>query len=292
MTGWLITNAFVDAPLFTEHFEMLAEAAAKENITLIRKTNAELLLNGASGTTPPKTALPDFVLFWDKDIKVAKMLEQKGLRLFNSAAAIEICDDKSLTYLALRGSVNMPETYIAPKTYEHVGYGDYSFLEPVVKRLCFPLVVKGCFGSFGAQVSLAENFDQLREQTAEFGIKPLIYQRYIKTSHGRDMRIYVVGGKIVAAMLRRSQDGDFRSNVTNGGIAEVVTPPREYAEMAITACEKLSLDFGGVDILFGEGDEPLLCEVNSNAHFKALSKCTGADIAGEIMNHIKRNVTA
>lgn len=284
MTGWLITNAFVDVPLFTEHFEMLISAAAKENITLIRKTNAELLLNGAA--EPPQT---DFALFWDKDIKLAKMLERQGLRLFNTPAAIEICDDKSLTYIALRGSINMPETYIAPKTYELVGYGDYGFLKPIAERLGFPMVVKGCFGSFGAQVYLAENFERLKELTSQFITKPLLYQKYVKSSHGRDMRVYVVGGKVVASMVRRAVDGDFRSNVTNGGVAEAVTPPREYAEMAVNACEKLGLDFGGVDILFGEGDEPLLCEVNSNAHFKALSKCTGADIAGEIMKWVAQS---
>lgn len=281
MTGWLITNAFVNVPLFDEHFEMLISAAAKENITLIRKTNAELLLNGA--VVPPQT---DVVLFWDKDIKLAKMLECQGLRLFNSATAIEICDDKSLTYIALHGKINMPETYLAPKTYELVGYGDYSFLKPIAERLGFPMVVKGCFGSFGAQVYLAENFERFKELTSQFITKPLLYQKYIKSSHGRDMRIYVVGGKVVASMVRRAQDGDFRSNVTNGGVAEAVTPPREYSEMAVNACKKLGLDFGGVDILFGENDEPLLCEVNSNAHFKALSKCTGADIAGEIMKWV------
>jgi len=283
MIGWLITNAFVDVPLFDEHFDMLTAAASEQKITLIHKTNAELLLGVPT--------VPDFALFWDKDMKLAKMLEQIGLKLFNSVSAIEVCDDKSLTYLKLLDTVKMPETYIAPKTYELVGYGNYSFLDPIAGRLGLPLVIKGCFGSFGMQVYLAENISQMREIVKRMGIKPMIFQKYIKSSHGRDMRVYVVGGKIKAAMIRRSLDGDFRSNVTNGGTADPVMPSPAYAEMAITACERLELDFGGVDILFGENDEPVLCEVNSNAHFKALCECTGTDIAGEIITHIRYVLT-
>ncbi|MCL1819722.1 MAG: RimK family alpha-L-glutamate ligase [Oscillospiraceae bacterium] len=278
MTGWLITNAFVDAPLFGEHFDMLIAAAKKRGIALTRKTNAELLLGCDN--------LPDFALFWDKDIRLANMLERQGLRLFNTAHAIEICDDKALTHLALKGTVKMPETYIAPKTYEQVGYGDYGYLEPIAERLGFPMVIKGCFGSFGAQVFLAKSRREMRDIAGLMGVKPFLFQEYIKSSHGRDMRIYVVGGKVAAAMIRRSLDGDFRSNVTNGGSAESTEPPCEYTEMALAACEKLRLDFGGVDILFGTDGEPVLCEVNSNAHFKALSKCAGVDIAGKIIDYI------
>ncbi|MCL2080538.1 MAG: RimK family alpha-L-glutamate ligase [Oscillospiraceae bacterium] len=280
MTGWLITNAFVDAPLFDGHFDMLTAAAAKQGVELIRKTNAGLLL-GCSG------ARPDFALFWDKDIRLAEMLERQGIRLFNPARAIELCDDKSLTYLSLLGKIKMPETLLAPKTYELVGYGDYGFLEPIAERLGFPLVIKGCFGSFGLQVFLAENLPQMRETAGLMGIKPYLFQEYIESSHGRDMRVYIVGGKVAAAMTRRSQDGGFRSNVTNGGTAETVTPPPGYAETAVAACKILGLDFGGVDILFGRHGEPVLCEVNSNAHFKALSQCSGADIAGDIIKHIR-----
>jgi RimK family alpha-L-glutamate ligase len=277
--GWLITNAFVDVPLFEEHFDMLTAAASEQSIKLIRKTNVELLLD--------VRVLPDFALFWDKDIKLAKLLKQKGLRLFNTASAIEACDDKSLTYIKLLGDLKMPETYIAPKTYELVGYGAYSFLDPIADKLGFPLVIKGCFGSFGMQIYLVENPSQMRETVKRMGLKPMIFQKYIKSSHGRDMRVYVVGGKIAAAMTRKSPDGDFRSNVTNGGAAESVIPPPAYAEMALTACKKLELDFGGVDILFGENNEPILCEVNSNAHFKALCECSGVNIAREIITHIR-----
>jgi RimK family alpha-L-glutamate ligase len=283
MNGWLITNEFVDVPLFDEHFDMLVAAAARQNIKLIRKTNAELLLG------VPK--MPDFALFWDKDIRLAKILELKGLRLFNTAKAIEICDDKSLTYLELIDAVKMPETYMAPKTYDLVGYGGYSFIEPIAEKLGFPLVVKGCFGSFGMHVFLAENISQMRDIAKKMGIKPFLFQKYIESSHGRDMRVYVVGGKVAASMIRQSSDGDFRSNVTNGGTAESVTPPPAYAKMAIKACKRLGLDFGGVDILFGENDEPVLCEVNSNAHFRALCECTGTDIAGEIIKLIGKSQT-
>ena len=86
-------------------------------------------------------------------------------------------------------------------------------------------------------------------------------------------------------MLRRSTDGDFRSNLTLGGTMESYTPTEEEAALAIRATEVLGLEFAGVDILFGK-DGPILCEVNSNAHFKTTLECTGVNMALEIMRHI------
>ncbi len=91
----------------------------------------------------------------------------------------------------------------------------------------------------------------------------------------------------MAAMLRENRN-DFRANITNGGTATdytaAVTPAQ--AEMAVEACRALGLDFAGVDILFGPGEEPVLCEVNSNAHFKNLYDCTGVNAAEAILEYI------
>ena len=86
-------------------------------------------------------------------------------------------------------------------------------------------------------------------------------------------------------MLRQSTDGDFRSNLTRGGSMAPYSPTRAEAELAVAATELLGLDFAGVDVLFGR-DGPLLCEVNSNAHFKTTLECTGVNMAVEIMRHI------
>lgn len=289
MLGWLIVNHFIKSPKYSEIFLCLEEAASSQGINLIRKTNVQVMsvLTERQGEIIIKEK-PDFILFWDKDIRLAKYLETKGFRLFNSAEAIEKCDDKSLTHITLNGyGIKMPKTIIAPKTFENLGYSDYAFLHTAAEEIGFPMIIKECFGSFGQQVYLAENFDELLAKVKCIGIKPMLFQYFIASSRGRDIRINVVGGKPVASMYRYAVDGDFRANVSNGAHMEKYTPNSAQIELATQACEMLKLDFAGVDILIGENEEPILCEVNSNAHFKNIYKCSGINVADYILKHIK-----
>jgi RimK family alpha-L-glutamate ligase len=116
----------------------------------------------------------------------------------------------------------------------------------------------------------------------------MLIQEYIATSKGRDIRLNVVGGKVVACMYRYAVDDDFRANITNGAKMKNYEPTNEQIEMALSACELLGLDFGGVDILFGDNETPILCEVNSNAHFKNIFDCTGINVADHIVEHIMK----
>ena len=124
----------------------------------------------------------------------------------------------------------------------------------------------------------------------DLGDRPYLIQQYIQTSQGRDVRVEVVGGRVIAAMLR-TNPSDYRSNITNGGTAQPYTVNMQQAQLAIDACRALGLDFGGVDILFGPNEMPILCEVNSNAHFKNLYDCTGVNAAEDIMEYIQKVMT-
>lgn len=228
-----------------------------------------------------------FAVFLDKDRHIAMSLEQSGLKLFNSARAIELCDDKFLTYLALTGSgIDMPLTISAPLCYAEEGGGE--FVERVAAELGFPLVIKECYGSMGQQVYMAEDKEQLYRYNGELKKIPHIYQKYIAASHGRDMRVIVIGGKTAAAMIRRSESG-FRSNVEMGGRGEACQPPKSFIEMAEKCARVLGLDYCGVDILF-DGERPLLCEVNSNAYFKKISEVAQTDIAALYARHIAESL--
>lgn len=114
-------------------------------------------------------------------------------------------------------------------------------------------------------------------------------QEYIESSKGQDVRIHVVGNEIVTAMKRVNKN-DFRANITNGGSMEKYQPTKEQCEMALKVCEKLGLDFAGVDIMFGKNGEPVLCEVNSNAHFKNIYDCTGVNVAEKIIDYILKKI--
>ena len=285
-TGWLVVNHFLQTGKFTDLYERLQRAAERVGLSLSLKTGCDLLMEISSGFLLNIGEEPDFVLFWDKDIRLAKMLERLGLRLFNQASAIEICDDKSLTHLELSGVVSMPKTVCAPMTYPGVGYNDLSFVEKAGKVLGYPMIIKECFGSFGAQVYLVHTLEEAEEKVKSLAGVPFLFQEMIGESYGRDVRLQVVGDRVIAAMLRYSETGDFRAGITSGGSMKPYEPTERQKELAVLVCKWLGLDFAGVDFLFGENEEPILCEVNSNAHFKNLYDCTGVDAAAEIMQYI------
>lgn len=284
MTGILVINEFLNLNKFNEIHDWLLKAASKYNIDLQLKTNSELLID-ISGIR--RDRITDFILFWDKDVKLASYLEQLGYPVYNSSKAIEICDDKSLTHLTLMNhNISMPRTIIAPKTFENIGYTNYRFLTEVAEIIGFPIVVKECFGSFGQQVSLVKDFPQLLERVQLIGTKPMLFQEFIKSSIGRDIRLQVVGKQVIASMQRFSENGDFRANLTIGGGMQPYLPNKQQIDLALRCCDIVGLDFAGVDLLFGENDEPIVCEINSNAHFKNIYDCTGVDAAEAIMEHI------
>ena len=288
MQGWLIVNGFIHTQKFEELFDWLQRAAKEKGLLLERKTNTELLPQMAMGTGKKLwdiCAKPDFAIFWDKDVRLARLLEKQGLRLFNSADAIDICDDKARTFLELLDAgVAMPRTIIAPKTFCAEGYPEWDFLDQVEAQLGYPMVVKECYGSFGQQVHLVKDMDGLRRRMAQIKNRPCLFQQFIRSSSGHDIRIQMVGREPVAAMYRYHEN-DFRANITGGGSMKAYTPSEEQVRMARTVMDILGLDFAGVDILFGEGGQPVLCEVNSNAHFINIFQCTGVNAAEKIIGY-------
>jgi RimK family alpha-L-glutamate ligase len=283
LSGWLVTNAFMRTKKFTELQEMFEAAAKKAGIRLKSFSNAELL----AGMKLRRK--PDFVLFWDKDVLLASYLESLGIPVFNSAKSIALCDDKGKTFLALKDSgLPLPKTVLAPFTFDTVGYTDLSFVDRVTARLGLPLVIKENYGSFGMQVYLANTREEIVERLKEISPKPCLFQEFLSERAGNDIRVQVVGNKVVCSMARHS-DTDFRANVTIGGKMKAYEPTAEEKRMALKACKALGLSFGGVDIIYGK-EGPVICEVNSNAHFKNILECTGVNVAEAIMEHIGKSV--
>lgn len=242
--------------------------------------------------------MPDFVIFWDKDVKLAKAFEILNIPVYNSSEAIRLCDDKADTYLAImqyniahpENQIRQPLSFIPPFKYFKDDKLAKSWIDNVIESLGFPCIIKECQGSYGAQVYLINNRFELESKIIEIGEKPYIIQEYISSSKGHDIRLQVVGDKVVASMYRYNDD-DFRANVSNGGNTTPYTPNEAQIRMALDASKALMLDFAGVDILFGPNNEPILCEVNSNAQFVGMFACTGINVADYILKYVidKRN---
>ncbi len=226
----------------------------------------------------------DFCVYLDKDKYVPRILEKHGIRLFNSASAVELCDDKMTTHIALSNSgIAMPDTMPGLLCYDARSPLDKAALTKVERTLGFPIIAKLSFGSLGAGVFKADDRDELSAVAEKLKTYPHLFQRYIASSHGKDMRVIVIGGKVIGGIIRRS-DGDFRSNIGLGGHAEKIDVPRDIADTAVKAANILGLDYCGIDFLLG--DKPLLCEVNSNAYFDAFENATGINVAGAYAKHM------
>lgn len=288
--GYIIINGFLREEKFFSLYSALKQSADRAGLQLELKTNIELMCDIASGKTVANEALPPFAIFWDKDVRLAKTLEAAGMKLFNSASAIELCDDKSLTHIALMNRVPQPKTVLIPLTFPRVGYTDCAFLEKIADYLGFPFVIKQCFGSFGAGVYLAGNMDEAKAALMKTAGGAAIAQQYIASSFARDIRAYVVGDKVAAAMLRHNESGDFRANVAQGGKADAYTLSEAQAALAVKTAQLLGCTFAGVDLLFGENGEMTVCEVNSNAHFAGISAATGVNIADKIMEAVAQRI--
>ena len=284
LKGWLIVNSFVKWDKFSEIYELLLNAGKNVGIELEMKSSTDIFCSIQSEFE--SLDLPDFGIFWDKDILLARRLENKGLRLFNSSQAVETCDDKGQTAIVLQeNGIRMPKTFLSPKAYPAFGCTDLEFLRRAEDELGYPMIIKENRGSFGQQVHLVKNAYEAERLIASFKEHPFIMQEYIEESSGRDVRVNVVGGKVVASMYRYN-DNDFRSNITNGGSMKKYETSTEQEELAVKACEAIGLDFAGVDVLFGK-DGPVICEVNSNPHFKTTLECTGINMAEHIIEYIK-----
>ena len=287
--GYIIINGFLREKFFSL-YSALKQSADKAGLQLELKTNIELMCDIASGKTVANEALPPFAIFWDKDVRLAKTLEAAGMKLFNSAGAIELCDDKSLMHIALMNRVPQPKTVLIPLTFPCVGYTDCTFLEKIAAYLGFPFVIKQCFGSFGAGVYLAGNMEEAKAALMKTAGGAAIAQQYIASSFARDIRAYIVGDKVAAAMLRHNESGDFRANVAQGGKADAYTLSEAQAALAVKTAQLLGCTFAGVDLLFGENGEMTVCEVNSNAHFAGISAATGVNIADKIIEAVAQRI--
>ncbi|SET69961.1 SSU ribosomal protein S6P modification protein [Oceanobacillus limi] len=295
-TGWIIYNGNLPGNKFFDFAQMLQEAATRKNSHTKIYKNTELLALLDSDQlqilNQLPNALPDYVLFTDKDLYLAKQFELLGVPVFNSARAIEISDDKIATYQRLAYSqLPIPKTIIAPKIFiRNTNYPSFPDLETVINTLGIPMIVKEAFGSFGEQVYLIRTLEELRNKIDELQGKPFMFQEFIKSSFGKDIRIQVVGNQVVAAMKRQAID-DFRANVTAGGTMEAYEPSEPEKKLAIQATKSIQADFAGVDLLFGPNEQPLVCEINSNAHIRNLLECTGINTADYIIDYTLEQIS-
>ena len=215
---------------------------------------------------------------------LARQFESMGIYTTNSSSAISQSRDKLFSLqLMLKGGIDIPTTGFANSPI------DTNDLIEMVGGA--PLIVKLLEGSQGRGVVLAET-----KKAAESVINAfkslranLLVQEFIKEADGKDLRCFVIDGKVVASIERTAAPGEFRANIHQGGTASVVKITREERTLAIKAAKILGLQVAGVDIIRSKSG-PLLLEVNSSPGLEGIESATGKDIAGMIISSIEKKL--
>jgi len=295
MLGWILYkhSDFLIKPE-TYEIQKLVEEGKKVDIEIIvlQPEQIEIILNRDDRKSifvnDVQTPLPNFIIprmgagTTYFALALIRHLEKLGVYSFNSANSIDIVKDKLYQFQVLAESgMPIPKTMLAKFPLD---------LDVVGKHIGYPVVVKTLSGSQGSGVFLCETQQSLDEllQMVE-NTNPnvnLIFQEFIKSSYGRDLRVVTVGGRVVGAMLRTANDGNFKANYSRGGTTTKFEITTEIEWFVLEIARKLDLDIAGVDLLFDENGFKI-CEVNSSPGFEGLEKACNKNIANEIIQFVK-----
>jgi ribosomal protein S6--L-glutamate ligase len=214
---------------------------------------------------------------------VVRQFEVMNVFTTNESQAISRSRDKlrSLQILARQG-IGLPVTGFAHSTQDIDG-----LIELVGGA---PLVIKLLEGTQGIGVVLAETYQAAKSVIEAFrGLDAnILVQEYIKEAGGADLRCFVVGDKVIAAMKRQGAEGDFRSNLHRGGSATKIRLTPEERSTAVRAAKAMGLRVAGVDLL-RSNHGPVVMEVNSSPGLEGIEKATGLDVADKIIEYVEKN---
>lgn len=295
MRGWIIykpSSGLVKQE--TYEVERFLDAAKAENIdlsvfspdqfdlTVTRDDEKSILIDGK----PVK--LPDFVLprmganTTYFALAIIRHLERLGVYCVNSANAIETVKDKLFAQQILaEQNLPTPDTMLVKFPVN---------VDLIEKQIGFPAVVKTLSGTQGSGVFLSKSkgeFDDLMQLIEATSPRAnIIIQKFVKSSHGRDLRVFTIGGRAVACVERNSGGENFKANMSLGakGINYPITPEIEW--LASQTANVLGLDVAGIDLLFDD-EHFKICEANSSPGFEGLESAVDIDVAKEILHFVR-----
>lgn len=269
----------------------LAEAAAARDAQIIAINPYEVqpafelnrpFLYGAQNASGLQAVLPR----QGAEIKTACLpliahFEQMGVRVINGLASIQMARNKFFMLQALtHAGLPVPNTVFATSMDGCRQAREYFAPHPAV--------LKPINGRQGTGLHcLAANEDLPQDIPAQFASgRGVLVQAYIPPRQRRDFRVLVVGGQVAGAIMLKPPEGDFRTNAHIGGQAQATALDAAMADQAVRAAGAMGLEIAGVDLIFPDGGEPMVIEVNSAPGFRALEAATEKDIAGTMVDYV------
>lgn len=222
----------------------------------------------------------------DVEISTVKQLQLMGVPVVNHYLPIVRAKNKVRTLQILQHEgIPIPKTAVVHNV---------EYIDEAAKRVGkFPLILKIPNGSLGVGVSIIESARSMRSMidliSANFEGNLIIVQEYVKEAKGKDIRVFIVGGKIIAAMERRAKRGEFRANFRQGGSVAVTDLTEEERFIALKSAKAIGLHVAGVDII-RTADGPKILEVNSNPGLEGITQATGINVAEHIVKFAEKLV--
>ena len=209
-------------------------------------------------------------------------IEDRGVPVVNSPRAIERCVDKFYTTALLQeAGLPTPETVVCERADEAMA---------AVKAMG-DAIIKPIFGSLGqGMVRVSDPDMALRVVLSLDQMRTVFYVQRAIDHGGRDIRVFVVGGRVLGAIERRAREGEWRTNVAIGGLATPFDLPPVWEQLALRAAAAVRADYAGVDLLPSSDGDVFVLEVNGIPGWEGLQKATGLDVAAAIVEHTERRV--
>jgi RimK family alpha-L-glutamate ligase len=220
-------------------------------------------------------------------------IEDHGVPVVNSARAIERSVDKFYTDACLReAGLPTPETCVCARLDDAIA-AIRTMLATGSGEVGPGVIIKPIFGSMGHGIVRVADADvALRVLQSLDQIRAVFYLQRAVDTGGRDIRAFVVGGRVLGAIERRAQSGDWRANVSRGGSAKPFELPAAWAALAVRAAAAVRADYAGVDLLPSVDGAVFVLEVNGIPGWQGLQRATGLDVAGAIVDHLDERVRA
>ena len=283
--------SYYEASRFLEGAEAMGitlEIYAPDEIEIVvtGDSAASIYINGEPAV------LPDFVLPRMGSgttyfaLAIIRHLERLGVPCINTSESIEKVKDKLFSHqLLVANNLPVPKTMLLKFPVN---------MKMIERNYTFPVVIKTLSGSLGRGVFLAETRKQFMDLARMIEVTSpgtnIILQEMVESSRGMDLRVFVVGGRVIGCMKRTSGNTeDFRANFSNGGSVEYYELTRDIEWLALEATKTLGLDIAGVDLLF-DVDGFKVCEVNSSPMFKGMEMCVDVDVAKEIFDYVSMRI--
>ena len=298
MKGWILYNKKHDEITDIDHGVIRLLEAAKArgmDLAVLHPSQFELVVSRSDKKSilvdERPSPLPDFIIprlgshTTYFALAIIRQLERLGVYSCNSSSTIEIVKDKlQMHQLFAQSNLPTPITILAKFPMD---------IEVTKKEIGFPIIIKNVTGSEGSGIYLCESeskFTDLMELIYTNNEKAnIILQEYVQKSRGKDLRVFVLGGKVIGCMKRVSKSGGFKANFSRGGTVEAFKLTPEIEWLATETSRLVGLDIAGIDLLFDKKGLKI-CEANSSPGFKGLEMVIGKNVAEQILDYISLKV--